>query len=192
MMSEQKALPHAPLRSVRGPQPNLPNKTLKSLNQNDGKKSTSANEGNIMKNQYIQSLNRVIWSDFLNRPVLIQKIRSVLGAEEGATEPLYLGEGVTEVMSSAAFEMMWRVVTRIGKAAETRKMPGDKNITIVKSETDSLRAMLKIKEETKPRELDNKIRVSMKDVLACRSKLPVRSMRRYEIRKIESEKQQQQ
>ncbi|ELP88196.1 hypothetical protein EIN_224390 [Entamoeba invadens IP1] len=152
--------------------------------------NAAAEEGQIMKNQYISQTNRIIGSDFLVRNVLLQRIRGVLQSDEDEAA-LYVGEGVSEVISSAANEMLWNAISDIGKTAETKISPGDGvKVTWVESKTDKLRAELEYKDEKKPREIrrDGKrvIRVTMSDVMATRKKLLKRGIRRAEIKSYEN------
>ncbi|EDR28767.1 hypothetical protein EDI_342170 [Entamoeba dispar SAW760] len=160
---------------------------LKPLVQNGN--TSTAEEGLIMKNSYILQPNRIIGSDFLTRPILLQLLRKVLYTEN-PDQPLFLGEGVSEIMSSTAYEKLWYVITRIGKAAETRISPGEGlKVNYLQTNTDEIRKELNVKDEKKPKEIHRdgkRIRISMTDVMFCKKFLPERSLHRYETKKYKS------
>ncbi|KAL7721091.1 Uncharacterized protein QTN25_001533 [Entamoeba marina] len=149
---------------------------------------SSIDEGTIMKNQYISQPSRIISSDFLTRKVLLQRLRSIL-IKDSPKEPLYLGEGVSEIICASAYEKLWQIVQLVGKASESRVNPGDgMKVHFLDTPTDTIRKELKIEQEKKPKEgrRDGKrvIRVSMKDIYRVRRALPKGSFRRYETRKL--------
>ena len=151
-------------------------------------KPSTPEQTSIIQNQSISQPARIITSEFLTRDVLLSRLKTILRGEPNE-QPLLLGAGVAEIVSAAAYEMLWRVVRVVGQAAESRVTPGEGlKVHFEDTATDRLRERLAVTEPKRERDgraLERRvIRVLMRDVYRSRRVVPQRWLRRYEIRKL--------
>ena len=148
----------------------------------------------ICVNQSLNQPERIVGSDFLSKDVLIPKIRNALSQETTEKTKLHIGGGVCEVISCAAQEMLYDILLRVGKQANTKINPHyDVKTTFLRTPTDELRKEFKIKSEKKPKqskidEYQREVVITMKDIMACKKFLPERAVHVYEKKRYESMK----
>ena len=143
-----------------------------------------------MKNEYLSEPSKIVNSGFLNKTTLVMKLHEILRNEKNLDEFL-LGAGVSEVLSSAAYEFTWNIVKILGKVAEERFVPGKKlKVNYFSNNVDLLRKDLG-REEKKPKEASRNgnrvIHITKEDIIAARKLLPRSAVLSFMKKELENE-----